>query len=510
MIELTMNAALAREVRGDARLGRARGGRRRRRLGDAPLTAAALAGLALADSMIGAAERAEADRAEAAVAGRLPVGRRARPPPRGRGTARRASSSISTGTPRATRTPTARWPWRARPARASTCSSWSRPSAALWRQRGKLAEAGELLDGGIEAARVLGNTHALVWSLSSRSAAALRMRRRGARARDRAGERRPQPGRRRELPLGRGSRGPRRRAARDGRAGTCGRAAPRRPSGGEELVLIAGSPRARYLEVLDARLARARSPCRGANVPPTPREAWASAVQLPMAVAWADRAAAAVDLYAGEAAASSRASARVGGRRGRGRERRSRQRSRACSRAAPSPRPASVSVPPPSCSVPPATSRRRGALRYRDEAERELRKLGASHPPAHAAGQARRDGARVADRARAPGGTARRRPQDESGDRRASCSSARRRSRRTCATSSARSTSRRASSSPAPSSGRIARLGHRNSSGRAAPASRLEHGSSRPSASSPGGHRAAEAPRREERVPDIGVSALPS
>src|SRR4029077_4027518 len=39
--------------------------------------------------------------------------------------------------------------------------------------RGKLAEAGELLDGGIEAARVLGNTHALVWTLLGRSAAAL-------------------------------------------------------------------------------------------------------------------------------------------------------------------------------------------------------------------------------------------------------------------------------------------------------------------------------------------------
>src|SRR5213075_1519699 len=45
----------------------------------------------------------------------------------------------------------------------------------LWRQRGKLAEAGELLDGGIEAARLLGNTHALMWTLMGRSAAALRM-----------------------------------------------------------------------------------------------------------------------------------------------------------------------------------------------------------------------------------------------------------------------------------------------------------------------------------------------
>ena len=44
----------------------------------------------------------------------------------------------------------------------------------LLRQRGKLAEAAELLDGGIEAARLLGNTHALVWTLLGRSAASLR------------------------------------------------------------------------------------------------------------------------------------------------------------------------------------------------------------------------------------------------------------------------------------------------------------------------------------------------
>src|SRR5207342_1307068 len=42
------------------------------------------------------------------------------------------------------------------------------------RQRGKLAEAAELLEGGIEAARLLGNTQPLVWSLSGRSSTALR------------------------------------------------------------------------------------------------------------------------------------------------------------------------------------------------------------------------------------------------------------------------------------------------------------------------------------------------
>ena len=65
---------------------------------------------------------------------------------------------------------------------------------AVWRVRGKLADAGELLDGGIEAARLLGNTQALVWSLWSRSAVALTVGDTGARARHRAGERRPQRG----------------------------------------------------------------------------------------------------------------------------------------------------------------------------------------------------------------------------------------------------------------------------------------------------------------------------
>ena len=41
--------------------------------------------------------------------------------------------------------------------------------------RGKLAESAELLDGAVEAARLFGNTHALIWSLSGRSSAALHM-----------------------------------------------------------------------------------------------------------------------------------------------------------------------------------------------------------------------------------------------------------------------------------------------------------------------------------------------
>ena len=61
-----------------------------------------------------------------------------------------------------------------RPARGNSSSLLAATLGGLLRQRGKLAEAGELLDGGIEAARLLGNTHALVWTLMGRSAAALR------------------------------------------------------------------------------------------------------------------------------------------------------------------------------------------------------------------------------------------------------------------------------------------------------------------------------------------------
>ena len=71
-------------------------------------------------------------------------------------------------------------------------------------------------------------------------------------------------------------------------------------AGGEELTLIAGSPRARCLELLvRCRLAldRPDEARRAADA----AAAWASAVQLPMARAWAERAAARVDLNSGNA-----------------------------------------------------------------------------------------------------------------------------------------------------------------------------------------------------------------
>ena len=68
---------------------------------------------------------------------------------------------------------------------------------------------------------------------------------------------------------------------------------------GEALVLIAGSPRARFLDVL-ARSWLALDRHAEARRAAVCADAWASAVQLPMAAVWADRAAAAVDLHAGD------------------------------------------------------------------------------------------------------------------------------------------------------------------------------------------------------------------
>jgi DNA-binding CsgD family transcriptional regulator len=147
-------------------------------------------------------------------------------------------------------------------------------------------------------------------------------------------------------------------------------------AGGEALPLIAGSWRAYCLELLtrcwlaldrDAEAERAAA-C---------AEAWATAVQLPLAAAWADRAAAAVALHTGDptraadkAVASAAAADDVGApieaalsRTLAGRAlAQAGQRDRATAeleRAV-------------------AELERCGALRYRNEAERELRKLGHS------------------------------------------------------------------------------------------------------------------------------------
>jgi DNA-binding NarL/FixJ family response regulator len=145
-------------------------------------------------------------------------------------------------------------------------------------------------------------------------------------------------------------------------------------AGGEELVLIGGSPRARYLEVLTrcwlglGRHAEARRAAATAR-------AWASAVQLPMASAWADRAAAAVELSTGDparAADQALASARAADETG------------APAEAALSRTLAGLALAQAGERDRAATELQRaardfeecGALRYRDQAEHELRKLG--------------------------------------------------------------------------------------------------------------------------------------
>jgi len=170
----------------------------------------------------------------------------------------------------------------------------------VWRQRGKLTQGAELLDGGIEAARLLHNTHALVWSLSGRSTVALPLGdvelalataeeafalSRGVEATFHAAE-----------------------AAAVLAAAKLELGEPEAAielllhnAGGEQLELITGSPRALYLELLTrSRLAvdRLDDAARSAEH----AAAWAQSVRLPMAAAWAARARAAVSLRRGDGA----------------------------------------------------------------------------------------------------------------------------------------------------------------------------------------------------------------
>jgi DNA-binding NarL/FixJ family response regulator len=145
-------------------------------------------------------------------------------------------------------------------------------------------------------------------------------------------------------------------------------------AGGEELVLIAGSPRARYLEVLTrCWVALDRHP--EAERAAAAAQSWAAAVQLPMAVCWSKRAAAAVELHGGDAAgAAGHALAAA-----------------AAADEAGAPVEAALSRTLAGLALAQADERDRavtelqhaarvfercGALRYRNESERELRKLG--------------------------------------------------------------------------------------------------------------------------------------
>ena len=266
-------------------------------VGDAPLTAAALALLALADSTMGAGARAESGISEAAA----------------------LVESLSDDE-LAHRLDAATWlagaelyldRYAEADAHAARALAVGRATGQgelflvlvqtlgrVWFVRGKLAEAADLLDRGVEAARLLDNTQALVWNLFNRSVVALAV---GdvdlalATAQESVdlshdlGEgfhsawaavrlagvlfETGQPGRAVELLLG--------------------------SAGGEELALIGGSWRAYCLELL-TRCWLALDRDADAERAAACAEAWATAAQLPLAAAWADRAAAAVALHAGD------------------------------------------------------------------------------------------------------------------------------------------------------------------------------------------------------------------
>jgi DNA-binding CsgD family transcriptional regulator len=344
-----------------------------RQLGDAPLTAAALALLTMAESMMGAAERAEAGHREATalvdslsdeeLAGHLESATRLA------GTELYAGR-YADGDKHATRALAV--------ARASGQGGelflvLVLTLGGVWRMRGKLAEAGELLDGGIEAARLLGNTHALVWSLGSRSAAALQ-----------AGDldlalTAAQEAVDLSADLDEGFHSA--EAAVDLARALLETREPQRAldllvnsAGGEELVLIAGGPRAHYLESLTHCFLALDRPL-DAKRAAVAAESWALSLQLPMAIAWANRAAAAVDLYTGNASqAAERALASAAGADEVGAPVEAALARTLAGRALALTGERDLAVMELQRAA--AALEACGAMRWRDEAERELRKLG--------------------------------------------------------------------------------------------------------------------------------------
>jgi DNA-binding NarL/FixJ family response regulator len=242
-----------------------------------------------------------------------------------------------------------------------------------WYVRGKLDQATELLDGAIEAARLLGQTQALAGSLFNRSVVAVAtgdLDTAVATAQE-------------SVDLARGlDEGFVRAWAAVRLAGVLletgqpGSAAELLLScaGGEEQALIPGSWRAYCLELL-TRCRLALDHHAEAERAAACAQATAAAVRLPLAAAWADRAAAAVALHAGNPAhAAGRALAAA-----------------AAADQAGAPIEAALSRIAAGRALVPAGQAERavaelqraaalldacGALRYRNEAERELGKLG--------------------------------------------------------------------------------------------------------------------------------------
>lgn len=268
-------------------------------IGDRPLTAAALAVLALADSMTGEPERAESRRAEAA------------------GLVESLSDEEL-----CRRVDAAAWLAGAElyldryieaDAHADRALRVGRATGQgelflvlvqilgrVWYVRGKLAEAADLLDGGIETARLLGNTQALVWNLFNRSVVALAtgdVQLALVSARESVDL---------SLELDAGFHSAWAAVRLAGALYETGQPESAvelllEAAGGEGLELIPGSWRAYCLELL-TRCRIALDLQSEAERSAATAEAWASAVQLPLAAAWADRAAAAVRLSAGDTA----------------------------------------------------------------------------------------------------------------------------------------------------------------------------------------------------------------
>ena len=134
----------------------------------------------------------------------------------------------------------------------------------VWYVRGKLAEAVELLDGGIEAARLLGTPPALAGQpLQPLGRRGRRRRPRSSALDDRRGGRRARARPRRRLRHGLGCGEARRRPARNRATGTEPSTCSLGRAGGEELTLIPGGWRAYCLELLTRCWLALGSPQRG-------------------------------------------------------------------------------------------------------------------------------------------------------------------------------------------------------------------------------------------------------
>jgi DNA-binding NarL/FixJ family response regulator/tetratricopeptide (TPR) repeat protein len=343
-----------------------------RALGDAPLMAAALTMPALADAMTGASETAQSHRADAAaLVDSLP------------------DDQLSL------RLDAAAWLAAAElyldlyteaDAHASRALTLARATGQAelflvlyqilgraWYVRAKLGEATELLDGAIEAARLAGQTQALAGNLFNRSVVAVAVG---------------------DLDTAVTTAQESVDLARDLDQGFVPAWAAVRlagalletgqpedavellldSAGGEEQVLIPGSWRTYCLELL-TRCWLALKHHAEAERAAAHAEAWAAAVQLPLSAAWADRAAAGVALHAGDAThaaeyalASAAAADQVGA-----------PIEAAISRIVAGPalaRAGQLERAIAELQRAAAELHACGALHYRDQAERELRRLG--------------------------------------------------------------------------------------------------------------------------------------